>query len=56
MDSQAETYSAIKSMLALLDDPFTSLFEPSRFAALKGGTAGCFQTHVQPSSAVRLVF
>ncbi|GMH36540.1 hypothetical protein BSKO_04408 [Bryopsis sp. KO-2023] len=40
MDTQEETYKAIKDTLALLDDPFTNFFEPARFSALKGGTAG----------------
>ncbi|WIA31928.1 hypothetical protein OEZ86_002787 [Tetradesmus obliquus] len=40
MDRRAQTYDAIRKLLAVLDDPFTRFLEPSRLAALRRGTAG----------------
>lgn len=40
MGSRDETYAAIRKTLALLDDPFTRLLEPARYAALKDGNKG----------------
>ena len=40
MDERAETYSAIRSALATLGDPFTRHLEPARAAALQTGRAG----------------
>lgn len=40
MGSRDETYAAIRKTLALLDDPFTRLLEPKRYAALKDGNKG----------------
>ncbi len=42
MVERAETYAAIRKALASLDDPFTRLLEPARFAALRRGTTGSF--------------
>lgn len=33
-------FCVVRSLLAQLDDPFTRFLEPSRYAALKRGTAG----------------
>lgn len=35
MGSRAETYAAIKAMLASLGDPFTRFLEPDQYAALR---------------------
>lgn len=40
LNTRQQTYAAIRSLLAQLDDPFTRFLEPSRYAALKRGTAG----------------
>lgn len=39
-NSRAETYTAIRKLLATLDDPFTRLLEPARLDALRRGTKG----------------
>ncbi|CAI9117991.1 OLC1v1019490C5 [Oldenlandia corymbosa var. corymbosa] len=38
MTSRAETYTAIRKMVATLDDPFTRFLEPERFKSLRSGT------------------
>jgi C-terminal processing protease CtpA/Prc len=43
MANRAQTYDAIRKLLAVLDDPFTRFLEPSRLAALRRGTAGVQQ-------------
>ncbi|XP_077250872.1 peptidase S41 family protein [Tasmannia lanceolata] len=40
MNTRAETYMAIKKMLATLDDPFTRFLEPEKFKSLRSGTQG----------------
>ncbi|KAL2621949.1 hypothetical protein R1flu_002154 [Riccia fluitans] len=40
MNTREETYTAIKKMLATLDDPFTRFLEPEKFKSLKSGTSG----------------
>ncbi|MEW5301557.1 MAG: hypothetical protein WDW36_004410 [Sanguina aurantia] len=40
MNNRAQTYTAVRKLLASLDDPFTRLLEPERLAALRRGTAG----------------
>eukprot|EP00884_Botryococcus_braunii_P009995 jgi/Botrbrau1/18998/Bobra.0100s0032.1 len=40
MDNRQETYDAIRSALAVLDDPFTRFLEPQQYAALKRKSAG----------------
>ena len=40
MRDRQETYSAIRALLASLDDPFTRLLDPARAAALNSGRAG----------------
>jgi len=39
-DNRDETYTAIRKLLASLDDPFTRLLEPARLERLKRGTGG----------------
>ena len=38
MDDTEETYAAIKTMLALLDDPFTRFLEPEKYSSLTEST------------------
>jgi carboxyl-terminal processing protease len=38
MDDTEETYAAIKTMLALLDDPFTKFLEPEKYAIMTEST------------------
>ncbi|NJL82699.1 MAG: PDZ domain-containing protein [Chloroflexaceae bacterium] len=38
--NREETYGAIREMLAMLDDPFTRLLEPSQYRSLQISTAG----------------
>ncbi|KAK0608102.1 hypothetical protein LWI29_025496 [Acer saccharum] len=40
MNSREETYTAIRKMLATLDDPFTRFLEPEKFKSLRSGTQG----------------
>ncbi|XP_008460719.2 carboxyl-terminal-processing peptidase 2, chloroplastic isoform X1 [Cucumis melo] len=40
MNTREETYTAIKKMLATLDDPFTRFLEPEKFKSLQSGTQG----------------
>ncbi|PKI73174.1 hypothetical protein CRG98_006420 [Punica granatum] len=40
MNTRAETYTAIKKMVATLDDPFTRFLEPEKFKSLRSGTQG----------------
>ncbi|XXG61812.1 hypothetical protein AAC387_Pa05g0327 [Persea americana] len=40
MNTREETYTAIKKMLATLDDPFTRFLEPEKFKSLRSGTQG----------------
>jgi hypothetical protein len=40
MDNREQTYTAIRSAIAVLDDPFTRFLEPSRYAALKRRSSG----------------
>ncbi|CAL5392186.1 unnamed protein product [Camellia sinensis] len=40
MKSREETYTAIRKMLATLDDPFTRFLEPEKFKSLRSGTQG----------------
>jgi C-terminal peptidase prc len=40
MRTREETYSAVRKLLASLDDPFTRFLEPERLAALRSGTKG----------------
>ncbi len=40
LDTRDQTYAAINATLSLLDDPFTRLLDPGRYAALKRGTGG----------------
>ena len=40
LTSRAETYQAIREMLAVLQEPFTRLLEPDQFLSLKTSTAG----------------
>ncbi|CAI7851889.1 unnamed protein product [Closterium sp. NIES-54] len=40
MNTREQTYTAIRKMLASLDDPFTRFFEPGKFRSLKAGTQG----------------
>lgn len=40
MTERSETYTAIRKMLATLDDPFTRFLEPARYAQLKRGAQG----------------
>jgi C-terminal processing protease CtpA/Prc len=42
MNSRAETYAAIRKLLATLDDPFTRFLEPARLDALRKGTKGVY--------------
>eukprot|EP00882_Tetradesmus_deserticola_P028214 GHRQ01031420.1.p1 GENE.GHRQ01031420.1~~GHRQ01031420.1.p1 ORF type:complete len:253 (-),score=69.53 GHRQ01031420.1:67-825(-) len=48
MSNRAQTYDAIRKLLAVLDDPFTRFLEPSRLAALRRGTAGARRQLGQP--------
>ncbi|KAL2530249.1 Carboxyl-terminal-proCES [Forsythia ovata] len=38
MNTREETYSAIRKMIATLDDPFTRFLEPAKFKSLRSGT------------------
>ncbi|KAK4482508.1 hypothetical protein RD792_009667, partial [Penstemon davidsonii] len=38
MNTREETYSAIRKMVATLDDPFTRFLEPNKFKSLRSGT------------------
>ncbi|KAJ6351447.1 hypothetical protein OIU78_007381, partial [Salix suchowensis] len=38
MNTREETYTAIRKMLATLDDPFTRFLEPEKFKSLRSGT------------------
>eukprot|EP00256_Glycine_max_P059773 XP_014628402.1 carboxyl-terminal-processing peptidase 2, chloroplastic isoform X1 [Glycine max] len=40
MNNRDETYTAIRKMLATLDDPFTRFLEPEKFRSLRSGTKG----------------
>lgn len=40
MTDRDETYAAIRKMLALLNDPFTRLLDPTQYAVLKRGSSG----------------
>lgn len=40
LDTRQQTYDAISTSLSLLDDPFTRLLDPGRYAALQRGTGG----------------
>eukprot|EP00271_Cylindrocystis_brebissonii_P013106 TRINITY_DN326_c0_g1_i1.p1 TRINITY_DN326_c0_g1~~TRINITY_DN326_c0_g1_i1.p1 ORF type:complete len:629 (-),score=96.52 TRINITY_DN326_c0_g1_i1:216-2102(-) len=40
MNSREQTYDAIRTMLATLDDPFTRLLEPDKFRTLRTGATG----------------
>ncbi|XP_030459411.1 carboxyl-terminal-processing peptidase 2, chloroplastic [Syzygium oleosum] len=40
MNTREETYTAIKKMIATLDDPFTRFLEPEKFRSLRSGTQG----------------
>jgi C-terminal processing protease CtpA/Prc len=40
MDNREETYNAIRSAIAVLDDPFTRFLEPQQYAALKRRSSG----------------
>ncbi|WJX12225.1 Carboxyl-terminal-processing peptidase 2, chloroplastic [Trifolium repens] len=40
MNNREETYTAIRKMLATLDDPFTRFLEPEKFRSLRSGTQG----------------
>nr|XP_011462430.1 PREDICTED: carboxyl-terminal-processing peptidase 2, chloroplastic isoform X2 [Fragaria vesca subsp. vesca] len=40
MNNREETYTAIKKMLATLEDPFTRFLEPEKFKSLRSGTQG----------------
>jgi carboxyl-terminal processing protease len=40
MRTREETYSAVRKLLASLDDPFTRFLEPERLSALRSGTKG----------------
>ncbi|KAL5542454.1 hypothetical protein UlMin_010164 [Ulmus minor] len=40
MNTRAETYTAIKKMMATLNDPFTRFLEPDKFKSLRSGTQG----------------
>ncbi|XVE81967.1 hypothetical protein DITRI_Ditri15bG0109000 [Diplodiscus trichospermus] len=40
MNNREETYTAIKKMLATLNDPFTRFLEPEKFKSLRSGTQG----------------
>lgn len=40
LDTRQQTYDAITASLSLLDDPFTRLLDPGRYAALQRGTGG----------------
>jgi C-terminal processing protease CtpA/Prc len=47
MVNRAQTYAAIRKLVASLDDPFTRFLEPDRLAALKLGTTGTHRTCLQ---------
>ncbi|CAI8602999.1 unnamed protein product [Vicia faba] len=40
MNNREETYTAIRKMLATLEDPFTRFLEPEKFRSLRSGTKG----------------
>ena len=40
LHNRAETYTAIREMLASLDDPFTRLLDPEQFGSMQTSTAG----------------
>lgn len=40
MDSRKQTYDAIRSAIAVLDDPFTRFLEPGQYSALKRQSSG----------------
>lgn len=40
MDTEEDTYNAIKSLLSKLGDPFTNFYPPARFSSLISGAAG----------------
>ncbi|OMO53825.1 hypothetical protein CCACVL1_28315 [Corchorus capsularis] len=40
MNNREETYTAIRKMLATLNDPFTRFLEPEKFKSLRSGTRG----------------
>ncbi|XP_026457924.1 carboxyl-terminal-processing peptidase 2, chloroplastic-like isoform X2 [Papaver somniferum] len=40
MKNREETYTAIRKMLATLNDPFTRFLEPEKFKSLRSGTQG----------------
>ncbi|KAL3726800.1 hypothetical protein ACJRO7_031665 [Eucalyptus globulus] len=40
MNTREETYTAIRKMIATLDDPFTRFLEPEKFRSLRSGTQG----------------
>nr|XP_023910772.1 carboxyl-terminal-processing peptidase 2, chloroplastic isoform X1 [Quercus suber]POF12348.1 carboxyl-terminal-processing peptidase 2, chloroplastic [Quercus suber] len=40
MNTREQTYTAIRKMLATLDDPFTRFLEPEKFKSLRSGTQG----------------
>ncbi|XP_015941037.1 carboxyl-terminal-processing peptidase 2, chloroplastic [Arachis duranensis] len=40
MNNREETYTAIRKMLATLDDPFTRFLEPEKLRSLRSGTQG----------------
>ena len=40
MTNRTETYATIAKAIKTLDDPYTRLFEPSRYQALKRGNQG----------------
>ncbi|KAK8684631.1 hypothetical protein V6N13_040647 [Hibiscus sabdariffa] len=40
MNNREETYTAIRKMLATLNDPFTRFLEPEKFKSLRSGTQG----------------
>ncbi|MFN3925741.1 MAG: S41 family peptidase [Pseudanabaenaceae cyanobacterium] len=40
LENRADTYQAIREMLAVLNDPFTRLLEPDQFLSLKTSTEG----------------
>ncbi|MCL7047324.1 hypothetical protein MKW94_022529 [Papaver nudicaule] len=40
MKNRQETYTAIRKMLATLNDPFTRFLEPEKFKSLRSGTQG----------------
>ena len=40
MKTRPETYSAIQSNLSTLDDPYTKLLDPSKYAFITGNKKG----------------